>query len=160
MISGRLATLALDALLSLVLGCAHGDGATRNEPKSATEQGAKAKARPAKATATTSAEHPPLAGSPADVLEPGAREKIAQALTDKGFLTSDTPKEGALTTALRKFQESQGLAATGFPDQETVRRLGIDPKTVKPSGEPPGSGQGGSGHSTPPPDDSSKGASE
>ena len=32
------------------------------------------------------------------------------------------------SAALRKFQAEQKLAETGFPDRETLRRLGIDPE--------------------------------
>ena len=43
--------------------------------------------------------------------------------------------------ALRTFQESQGLAATGFPDHETLRKLGIDPKKVDQTAAPPDAGK-------------------
>ena len=34
------------------------------------------------------------------------------------------------SAAIRRFQEDQGLARTGNPDHETVRRLGIDPDAL------------------------------
>jgi hypothetical protein len=148
--------IGLPLAVLLVLGCAHGDGAASHPQTATTEQGADVQPRARKAPPNTSPGHPPLAASPAELLEPAAREKVAKALSDKGFLASYSAHDGELTAALRKFQESQGLAATGFPDHETVRRLGIDPKEVDTSLENLDSGQGGSGHDAPPSDDSGK----
>ena len=41
---------------------------------------------------------------------------------DRGGLIDD-----ATASAIRKLQSDQGIARTGFPDHETVRRLGLDP---------------------------------
>ncbi len=73
--------------------------------------------------------HPALASSPAQLMAPGSADAIAAALRKRGLLSADASSE-ALEQALRKFQDSQGLAATGFPDHETLRKLGIDPRTV------------------------------
>jgi hypothetical protein len=112
-------------------------------------------------------------------MEPGSQQTIARALKGKGVVERDDIRGEQLSTALRKFQQSQGLAATGFPDHETLLRLGIEPKEVDKSlesfsGTKPGeadvskpsdaAGKGGSGtassgtkggtaHDTPPSDE-------
>jgi hypothetical protein len=45
----------------------------------------------------------------------------------------------ATVEALRKFQADRSLAKTGFPDRETVRQLGLEPKEVLSAGLPVGS---------------------
>jgi putative peptidoglycan binding protein len=64
-----------------------------------------------------------------DLPHPNSREQLAQALKDRGFLDSNA-KEVQLGASIRQFQRSQGLAETGFPDDETLRRLRIDPRTI------------------------------
>ena len=76
-------------------------------------------------------------------------------------MDSDDAKGEQLGAGLRKFQESQGLAATGFPDHETLRRLGIDPKELdksfeNSSGTEPGKAQADVSR---PSDDAGKGGS-
>src|ERR1700704_5139882 len=74
---------------------------------------------------------PPLAASPGGVLVPGAVERIQQALAARGYLDPRAAKRGqiddATASAIRKLQSDQDIARTGFPDHETVRRLGLDP---------------------------------
>jgi hypothetical protein len=74
---------------------------------------------------------PPLAASPGGVLVPGAVERIQQALAARGYLDLRAAKRGqiddATASAIRKLQSDQDIARTGFPDHETVRRLGLDP---------------------------------
>ncbi|HVP62990.1 MAG TPA: peptidoglycan-binding domain-containing protein [Myxococcaceae bacterium] len=60
---------------------------------------------------------------------PNSRERLAAALRQRGFLPADTPEGTQLGGAIRAFQQSEGLPLTGFPDDETLRRLGIDPTT-------------------------------
>ena len=81
-------------------------------------------------TPQTDPGHPALASSPGQLMAPGASDTIAQALRERGFLATDDSSSKGLEKALRGFQESQGLAATGFPDHETLKKLGIDPRTV------------------------------
>jgi hypothetical protein len=56
--------------------------------------------------------------------------EIQRALAERGLLGKH--RKGELdeptSAALRKFQGQEGLARTGFPDRETLRRLGIDPE--------------------------------
>ena len=74
--------------------------------------------------------HPALASSPAQMMAPGSADAIAAALRKRGLLAADDTSSKDLEKALRTFQDSQGLAATGFPDHETLRKLGISPKQV------------------------------
>ena len=60
---------------------------------------------------------------------PTSRERLAQALRDRGFLRPDAPPGTQLGESIRAFQRSEGLRQTGWPDDETLRRLGIDPAT-------------------------------
>src|SRR5262249_35439691 len=145
--------------------CAHGDEASQSadgknaEPPSDSVPRAKAP------------RSPPLAASPSELLEPRSQETIARALKAKGVVERDDVRGEKLGAAIRKFQESQGLAGTGYPDHETLRRLGVDPKDVETSlgglpGTRPGethsdpskpstdAGRGGSGerNDTPPKD--------
>src|SRR5215813_3998273 len=67
---------------------------------------------------------------PFDSEAPNSRSQLAQALRDRGFLAADAPPGTQLGASIRGFQRSQGLAETGFPDRETLTRLGIDPDTI------------------------------
>jgi hypothetical protein len=75
----------------------------------------------------------PLSTSHAGLLESDAATKIQERLVTLGFLDADK-KSGAIDdptgAALRKFQKSRDLAETGTPDQETVRKLDLDPKQI------------------------------
>jgi peptidoglycan hydrolase-like protein with peptidoglycan-binding domain len=64
-----------------------------------------------------------------DVPHPNSREQLAAALRERGFLPADAPEGTTLNGAILAFQKSQGIPQTGFPDDETLRRLGIDPAT-------------------------------
>lgn len=61
---------------------------------------------------------------------PGGVEQIQDALASRGYLDKSAAKSGVIdeptSAALRKFQSDQGIARTGNPDHETVRRLGLD----------------------------------
>jgi Putative peptidoglycan binding domain len=81
-------------------------------------------------TPQTDPGHPDLASSPAQLMAPGSADAIAQALRKRGLLAEDDSSSKGMEKALRSFQESQGLAATGFPDHETLRKLGINPSAV------------------------------
>jgi hypothetical protein len=141
---------AVGYALVLVAACAHTTETGKNaDVKDATStQAGESTIGAGKGTSKTPPGHPPLAASPSELLQPGARQKVAQALRTRGFVDSDDAKGEQLGAGLRKFQESQGLAATGFPDHETLLRLGIDPKEVdkslesKPADD---AGKGGSG---------------
>jgi peptidoglycan hydrolase-like protein with peptidoglycan-binding domain len=74
-------------------------------------------------------ERPRAPAAPEALLAEGAVTELQEALTDRGLLGKHAPGEldEATSKALRKFQAEQGLAETGFPDRETVARLGLDP---------------------------------
>ncbi len=123
--------LAAACAVLLAAGCIHSQQRGKAEVKDATSvQSGESEARARKVTPKTPPGHPPLAASPGELLEPGSQRKIAEALKSKGVVESADLKGDALTAGIRKFQKGQGLAETGFPDHETLLRLGIDPKEV------------------------------
>jgi Putative peptidoglycan binding domain len=82
------------------------------------------------ATPRTEPGHAPLTAGPEFMLKPGAADALAEQLRARGLLAPEASTSQDLARALRAFQKSEGLAETGFPDRETVRRLGLDPKDV------------------------------
>ena len=159
--------LAAACALVLILGCAHAsDTGKTADVKDATAPRSSDAVRSKKATSKTPPGQPPLAASPSELMQAGAQKKISQALKGKGFADRDDLTGEQLSAALRKFQRSEGLAATGFADHETLLRLGLDPKEVDTSLE---AGKGGSGtegsgkaspsrNATPPKDEPAKDA--
>ena len=83
---------------------------------------------------------PAVAADPSGLMRPGSAKKIEEALKSKGYLRAGSGREGAddlsqqATVALRRFQRDEGLAETGAPDRETLRRLGVDPQDVYSTG--------------------------
>jgi peptidoglycan hydrolase-like protein with peptidoglycan-binding domain len=77
-------------------------------------------------------ERPRVPASPEALLAPGAVTDIQRVLSELGYLRAHRPGEmdRATSAAVRRFQEEEGLAATGMPDRETLRRLGIDPEAA------------------------------
>jgi hypothetical protein len=73
---------------------------------------------------------PRVPASPEALLAEGAVTDIQRALAERELLGKHVKGELDAPTAagLRKFQKEEGLAQTGFPDRETLRRLGIDPE--------------------------------
>ena len=71
---------------------------------------------------------PELSSSAAGLLTPDGPRLIQEALAGKGYLSSEH-RTGELDTetaaALRKFQSDEEVARTGYPDRETVRKLGL-----------------------------------
>lgn len=75
----------------------------------------------------------PLSNSPAGLLKPDALEKIQSKLEANGQLDKDYSAgkfDPNTRTALRNFQEANGLPATGAPDDATVRKLGLNPSDI------------------------------
>ena len=148
------AELAVACALVLTIGCVHPSHPEKTaEMKDATApRSSDAAVRSRKAPPKTPAGQQPLAASPSELMQPGSQKKISEALKSKGFADRDDLTGEPLSAALRKFQQSEGLAATGFADHETLLRLGLDPKEfvdsleslsrTKPSDE---AGKGGSG---------------
>lgn len=68
----------------------------------------------------------PDAGPPS-ILREGAIATLQAALRERGYPVPNTGKLDAATTdALLAFQAAEDLARTGFPDHETMRRLGLE----------------------------------
>jgi hypothetical protein len=92
------------------------------------EAGAAAQARDARRPQRPG--RPPLATGPGGLLLPGGAKQIQHALASRGYLDLNAAKADEIdeptSAALRKFQSDQGIARTGNPDHETVRRLGLD----------------------------------
>jgi len=114
-------------LLAGALACAHGSAEKRppDAPPAPPVQPKPAPVEPG---------HPPLADAPEALFVPGAIEQLQKRLAERGYLDLSAARPGRLdsttTAAIRKFQSDQGLARTGTPDRETVRRLGLDPDKV------------------------------
>ena len=70
--------------------------------------------------------------APEDLLRPGAVHSIDQALMEKGYLSPNSRQtlDPPTRDALARFQRDNGLAATGFPDAETLRKLGFSPDKI------------------------------
>ena len=62
------------------------------------------------------------------MMVPDGPRLIQEALAQRGYLGADH-KTGKLdpetSAALRKFQSDKEVARTGYPDRETVRKLGL-----------------------------------
>ncbi len=100
------------ASMALVLACAHDPAGQGGQPPPG--------------TVGTS----PLAPfDDVNLPHPNSREQLAAVLRQRGFLPRDAPEGTQLGAAIRAFQRSEGIRETGFPDDETLRRLGIDPAT-------------------------------
>jgi hypothetical protein len=112
------------------LGCIHAD--TTGSPEARDGAEGAVPGPPAKRAVTPKTEpgHPPLAASPDELLKPGARQKIGQALHAKGHLEDAGATGTPFLEGVKSFQKSQGLAETGYPDHETLMRLGINPADV------------------------------
>lgn len=71
---------------------------------------------------------PPVAASPESILEPDAIEVIQSALQERGYRVEvNGALDPSTQRALRSFQAREGLAATGMPGRESLRRLGLNP---------------------------------
>lgn len=70
----------------------------------------------------------PLASTPQGLMQDGAEAKIQRRLQAKGFLHGEQTSgqlDQPTRAALRAFQKSEGLPATGLPSYETVRHLDL-----------------------------------
>lgn len=126
---------------ALVTACAHtkstDQGAGSNDQDGGTEEAKATKPEP-KSSGSREAGEPgggkrsgvPLATAPEALLAPGAEKKIRERLVAGGFLARDAESDAATREGLRRFQRAKDLPATGVADQETVRRLGLDPDEI------------------------------
>jgi hypothetical protein len=127
--------LAAAALLAAAAGGLGGCGGVRRVPDAdagAAEEGEQkpeAPDRPSDRGVEAEGGRPQIPAAPEALLAPGAIGDLQDALARRGLLGRH--RRGELdeptSRALRTFQEGEGLAATGFPDRETLARLGVEP---------------------------------
>lgn len=141
----RASRLPASALALLVLaGCAQvrkvgrseagGEGDRQNSAEGRRDPGEERRPTTSDAPARDTgqpAQHgrPPLPATPSSLVTADAVRQIKEQLRNRGLLEKPSPGpelDGPTSDALRKFQQGEGIAATGFPDQETLRRLNID----------------------------------
>ena len=74
----------------------------------------------------------PVATSVSGLMKPGADDKIRDKLTHEGLMKKDADGEShdSMRAALKRFQEDHNFPATGTPDVQTVRALGLHPDDV------------------------------
>ncbi len=73
----------------------------------------------------------PVRTTPGGMLDDKSVKELQSALDKRGFKTSDSGELDEETqAALRKFQKHEQLAATGLPDYDSLRKLGLNPKSV------------------------------
>ena len=127
--------LAAVALMS----CAHAKQTKEQEtakteadtPKEEKKAEEKAKAPPRTETLATSK-------TTKQMFKPEGLKKLQTALASKDAKEDENGQLDSQTQeALRAYQKKQGLPATGLPDYETLRRLGLKPDEVF-HREPPG----------------------
>jgi len=129
-------TAKLRVVLAVIglAGCGHAkttdEGKPAQESEAAPESDAKAKTpEPARKRASEPASKPedvPVSTSPGGLLAPGADDKIRDKLASAGFAAEGKSSK----EALRRFQRANDLPATGIPDHETVKKLGLDPDQI------------------------------
>jgi len=125
-------TLSIGFFALALVGCAHVKTTETTEPAepesadkpSPTERGPRTGKLPVAPTGDPS-KTTPLAQAPEGLLTPGAEQKIHDKLSAGGFMKEDA--NASTAAALRRFQAAHDLPATGVPDHETVRKLGLNP---------------------------------
>lgn len=111
--------------LAIAAACAHGAKTERAErrsgPSARTEPGGKQRGVKPRSGG------PRVPPSPAGLLGRDAVAKLQQALAQRGLLGAHREGEldAATSAAVKRFQAQRGLAATGMPDRETLRDLGV-----------------------------------
>lgn len=120
----RRSRIALAAAAALVVGCAGGRAERREEGADGGPDQSKAQKQEG---VKPSPDAPRVPATPEALLGEEAVRDVQRALVDRKLLGAH--REGDLdaptSAAVRKFQEEQGLAATGMPDRETLRALGV-----------------------------------
>lgn len=73
----------------------------------------------------------PVRTTPGGMLDPKSMRQLQGALNRHGVHTAESGQLDEETQAsLRKFQAREKMAATGMPDYDTLRKLGLDPKAI------------------------------
>jgi hypothetical protein len=118
------------ALLAALSACSRVRKAEKPDEAEGKPPKAEAPDRPAEKGVPPKEGRPRVPAAPEALLAEGAVGRIQEALAGRGLLGKH--RRGELdeptSAALRRFQEAEGLAETGFPDRETLRRLGVDPE--------------------------------
>jgi hypothetical protein len=121
---------AIAAALGLGLAACGGvRRATDEDPPAASSPKAEAPDRPSDRGVPAEGGRPDVPAAPEALLAEGALGRIQEALGERGLLGPHRRGEldDPTSRAIQKFQEQEGLAMTGFPDRETLSRLGVDP---------------------------------
>ncbi len=136
----RVRSIAAAAALSLAGACAHGDRteeqarrtderASRSDRPRGGERGSTARIeRGGKEEGMKPrAGAPRVPASPEGLLGRDTVVKLQQALAQRGLLRQHRQGEldASTSAAVKRFQRQRGLAATGMPDRETLRDLGV-----------------------------------
>ena len=109
------------------------DSQQEKQPEAPKRAAAKPSAPKQTQTAPEANDRPQLSSKAEGLLQPEGAKLIQQALAEKGYLprehqTNELDAETA--TALRRFQEDEHAPRTGYPDRETVRKLGLSVEKV------------------------------
>jgi hypothetical protein len=118
------------ALVAALAACGRTRKAERPESAEAAPPKAEAPDRPSDKGVPPKEGRPRVPSASEALLAEGAVGRIQDALGARGLLGKHQPGEldPPTSAALQRFQREEGLAQTGFPDRETLRRLGIDPE--------------------------------
>jgi peptidoglycan hydrolase-like protein with peptidoglycan-binding domain len=130
--------VAVAAAVLLAGACAHGREQARTEPgQGRAERGEGARERTARTGPGGKQQGmrprpgaPRVPPTPEGLLGQDAVGKLQQALAQRGLLGRHRQGEldTATSAAVKRFQAQRGLAATGMPDRETLRELGVSPE--------------------------------
>lgn len=123
--------LTLFAALALA-ACAHTDKPTnpKYEEQKAADETPPAQGK-TKAKAPKSESGIQLASSPTDALTHDGLISVEKALVVRGYLDRERGSfDERVKDAMARFQKKEGLPATGAPDRESVRRLGLHTEDV------------------------------
>ena len=124
------------------VGCQHAKQAERPEeakseqaPQEKKPQAPKrAELTPKKTqSAPEESDRPQLSSKAEGLLQPDGPKLIQQALSQKGYLPREhqtNELDAETSTALRRFQSEEHAPRTGYPDRETVRKLGLSVEKV------------------------------
>ena len=126
--------------VALACGCGHAKSTDKGTSEAPPQEEAK-QAKPRAASEGHAKQHGdahagkrddvPVSTTPGGLLAPGAEDKIRERLAADGFLPGDgKSSEAAQREGLKRFQRAKDLPATGVPDHETVKRLGLDPNQI------------------------------
>ena len=134
---GFAAAAVVAALGAGLAGCGGVRRVPDEEPAAKVPPTPEAPDRPSDRGVPSEGGRPEVPAAPEALLAPGAVGRIQDALGARGLLGEHRPGEldEPTSRALRRFQEGEGLAATGFPDRETLSRLGVEPDRAYGRGE-------------------------